>query len=126
MTTLADLVVGDQVLFAFQVTAIDPTNGVSMSLFGPSATLAASGAISPTGVLSGQLANVPSQIPVTKVTGFAPVAVGDVLEDVGGNTYVVRWSTIMPDGTVLWSNRPDAEVKYPSEGYTTVGHVTLQ
>lgn len=125
MTTLADLKPGDQVIFAFEVTAIDPTNGVSMNLYGPSATLAASGAISPTGALTGQLANPANQTPVTRVTGFAPVAVGDVLQGSDGSTFVCMWSEIQIDGSTLWSNSPDAKVKYPGTGFTNVGHVTL-
>lgn len=125
MTTLADLAIGDQVLFAFEVTAIDPTNGVSMNLYGPSASLAASGVISPTGALTGQLANPANQTPVTKVTGFAPIAVGDVLQDGDGNTYVAMWSQIQPDGSTLWAYDAQATVKLPGTGYTNVGHVNL-
>lgn len=123
--TLADIQVGDEFIFVCQCTAIDPTNGMSLSLYGPSSTLAAQGAISPTGVLSGQIADVPSNIPVNVVAGFTPVSVGDVLQDGGGSTFVVMWCQIESDGTVFWSNSPSASVKYPVRGYTKVGHIPI-
>ena len=79
MATLADLVPGDQFLFACSVTAVDQVTGLSLGLYGPGRALAATAVISPAGVMSGQLAAAPDQVPVTIVTGFAPVSVGDVL-----------------------------------------------
>jgi len=125
MATLADLVPGDQFLFACSVTAVDQVTGLSLGLYGPGRALAATAVISPAGVMSGQLAAAPDQVPVTIVTGFAPVSVGDVLENTAGETLVARWSQISPDGTVTWSSSADHRVIYPAAGWSVIGHVTL-
>ena len=96
-----------------------------MSLFGPASALAGSAVIAPSGVMTGQLAAAPAQVPVTLVTGFAPVAVGDVMQnDRTGETLVARWSQIGPDGTVTWASAAGHLVIYPAQGWTRVGHVT--
>lgn len=124
MTTLADLVTGQEFLFIGQVTALDPVAGLTLSLFGPASALAGSAVIAPTGAMSGQLAAAPGQVPVTVVTGFAPVSVGDVLaNNRTGETMVCRWSAIGPDGAVTWSSAPVPQVTYPSAGWTVIGHV---
>jgi len=125
MTTLADLQPGQQFLFACQVTALDPVAGLSLALYGPGRTEAATAVISPQGAMTGQLAAAPDQVPVTVVTGFAPVSVGDVLQNGGGETYVCCWSQISPDGSVTWSASADHKVTYPAAGWTVIGHVTL-
>lgn len=126
MTTLADLTVGQQFLFACQVTSADPVAGTGLALYGPGRTQAATATIAPTGVMSGQLAAPPSQVPVTVVTGFAPVSVGDVLQNnVTGETYVARWSQISADGEAMWASSAAARVIYPAAGWTTVGHVNI-
>jgi hypothetical protein len=126
MTTLADLQPGQQFLFACSVTAVDQVTGISLALYGPGRVQAATAAISPAGVMSGQLAAAPDQVPVTLVTGFAPVSPGDVMENMtSGETYVCRWSQISPDGTVEWSASPDHRVVYTAAGWTLAGHVTL-
>lgn len=123
MTTLADLVVSQEFLFACQVTAVDGVTGISLALFGPGSVQAASAAISPVGVLTGQLSAPANQVPVTVVTGFAPVSVGDLLENqVTGETMVARWSQINPDGTVIWSAAVTHEVTYPATGWLVVAH----
>jgi hypothetical protein len=126
VTALADLTVGTQFLFACQVTATDPTAGLTLALYGPGRTEAATATISPAGVMAGQLAAAPDQVPVTVVTGFAPVSVGDVLESAAsGETAVCRWSQIGADGNVMWSAAVDHKVIYPGTGWTIIGHVTL-
>ena len=126
MTTLADLVTGDEFLFIGQVTALDPVAGLTLSLFGPASALAGSAVIAPTGVMSGQLAAAPGQVPVTVVTGFAPVAVGDVMQnDRTGETMVARWSQIDPNGAVTWASAASHQVVYSGQGWTTIGHVAL-
>ena len=125
MTTLADLTLGQQFLFACSVTAADQVTGISLGLYGPGRVQAAAAVISPAGVMSGQLAAPPDQVPVTLVTGFAPVSVGDVMENAAGETLVARWSQISPDGTVTWSSSADHRVIYPAAGWTNIGHLTL-
>ena len=126
MTTLADLQAGEQFLFACQVTAVDQVAGLSLGLFGPGRVQAASAVISPAGVMSGQLAAPPDQLPVTMVTGFAPVSVGDVMQNsVTGETMVCRYSQINPDGNVIWSASPSRQVIYPAAGWSIIGHVSL-
>lgn len=125
MTTLADLQAGDQFLFIAQVTSID-TAGYHLALYGPGSVQAATAGIDPTGVMSGQLALAANQIPVTVVTGFAPVTVGDVLtSNRTGETMVARSSWIAADGTPMWSNTVDAQVAYSADGWTVIGHVSL-
>ena len=126
MATLADLVPGEQFLFACQVVSVDQVAGLSLGLFGPGRVQAASAVISPAGVMSGQLAAPPDQVPVTMVTGFAPVSVGDVMQsDATGETAVCRWSQIGPDGFVTWSSSPAHQVRYPATGWTRIGFVSL-
>lgn len=126
MTTLADLAAGQQFLFAVQITAVDQGTGISLALYGPGRVQAATATISPAGVMTGQLAAAPDQVPVTVVTGFAPVSVGDVLENgESGETAVCRWSVIQEDGTVLWSSSAGHRVVYPAEGWTVISHVDL-
>lgn len=125
MTTLADLKAGDQFLFIAQVTAID-TAGYHLALFGPGSVQAATAGIDPTGVMSGNLAAPANQIPVTIVTGFAPVTVGDILSsNRTGETMVARASWISPDGTPMWSNTTDSKVAYTATGWTVIGHANL-
>ena len=126
MTTLADLQPGMQFLFACSVTSVDPVAGMGLDLYGPERTIAATAVISPAGVMSGQLAAPPDQVPVTVVTGFAPVSVGDVMEnEATGETAVARWSEISPDGTVTWSSSGAHKVIYPGTGWHLIGHVNL-
>lgn len=125
MITLADVTPGTQFLFACQVTTVD-AQGTALDLYGPGRTLAAVAVIAPTGVMSGQLSAPPDQVPVTVVTGFAPVSVGDVLENQRtGETAVCRWSQISPDGTVQWASAAAHQVIYPAQGWTVIGHADL-
>jgi len=126
MTTLADLTVNDQVLFAFVVTAVDGITGMSVSLYGPGRDPAATAVIAPSGAMTGQLAAPANQVPVTLVTGFAPVSTGDVMQNTAtGETLVAMWSQIGLDGTVTWSSSADHKVVYTASGWNHVGHVTL-
>jgi hypothetical protein len=123
VTTLADLQPGDEFLFACQVTSLDPTAGLGLALYGPGRVEAATAVIAPTGVMTGQLAAAPAQVPVTVITGFAPVTVGDILvNDATGETMLCRWSQIGPDGTVTWAAAPGHQVIYPARGWTVAGH----
>lgn len=125
MTTLADLKSGDQFLFACQVTSLD-ANGLGLALYGPGRVEAATALIAPSGAMSGQLAASSSQVPVTVVTGFVPVSVGDVLSNSeSGETVVCRWSQINPDGAVIWSTSPAHRVIYSASGWVVIGHVQL-
>jgi hypothetical protein len=124
VSTLADLTPGMQFLMACQVVAVDPVNGIALSLFGPASAQAATATISPAGAMTGQLMTAPDQVPVNVITGFAPVAVGDVLENSGtGETAVCRWSQINADGTVAWASSAAHRVVYPGEGWTVIAHV---
>ena len=126
MTTLSEVNVGDQFLFACQVTSKDATTGIGLALYGPGRVEAATATIAPAGTMSGQLAAPPDQVPVNLVTGFAPVSVGDVMENtVTGETSLCRWSQINPDGSVIWSSSPSHRVVYPSAGWSVIGHVNL-
>lgn len=123
MTTLAAVKTGDQFLFVCQVTALDVTAGMGLSLYGPGRALAATATIAPDGAMAGQLAMPPDQIPVNTVTGLAPISVGDVLtRDDSGDTFVCRWAEISEDGLVLWSASASHAVVYPAVGWTIIGH----
>ena len=124
MTTLADLRAGEQFLFVAQVTAVDAA-GYHLALYGPGAVAAATAVIDPAGVMSGSLSEAPGLVPVTKVTGFAPVAAGDVLaSDRTGETMVARAAWITPQGVSMWASTPDAKVAYPAAGWTVISHVS--
>lgn len=126
MTTLAEVKTGDQFLFACQVTSVDATNGIGLSLYGPASIKAADAAIHPDGTMTGNLANTPDQVPINIVTGFVPISVGDVLENQNsGETVVCRWSQINPDGSVIWAASAMRAVVYSSSGWSVVGHVEL-
>lgn len=126
MTTLADIKVNDQFLFVCLATEIDDT-GMSLSLYGPSNILAAVAKINADGSMTGQLAAIPSDIPVTLVTGFVPFTIGDVLEnEVSGETMVCRWSEITDDGNSVWSSSVgNSKVIYSPTGWTVIGHVVI-
>ena len=125
-STLAALAPGDEFLFACQVTSNDPAAGMTLALYGPARQQAGTASISPAGVMSGQLAAALSLVPVTTVTGFAPVGAGDVLQnDQTGETMVCRWAQIAADGAVTWSASASRQVAYPARGWTVIGHVAL-
>jgi hypothetical protein len=94
VTTLADLGAGQAFMFVAQVTAIDGA-GTHLSLFGPASAAGGSALMDPGGVLTGQLTSPADQIPVTVVTQFVTVSVGDVLaSDSTGETMVARSVTL--------------------------------
>lgn len=125
MTVLTDLTYGDQFLFVAQVTAIDGA-GYHLALYGPGSVQAATALIAGDGTMSGNLTGSPTTTPVTLVTGFAPVAVGDVLSsDRTGETLVARAAWITTSGQSMWANTPDAKVPYPADGWTVIAHVTI-
>ena len=125
MTTLADLQTGDQFLFACEVTSI-VSGTVNLALYGPGSVQAATASIAPNGVMSGNLAAPPNQIPVFIVTGFAPFSVNDVVQNnTSGETMVVRWSGIDPDGIAIWSASADHRVTYAGSGWTQIGTASL-
>jgi hypothetical protein len=123
VTTLAAVKPGDQFLFVCQVTALDATTGIGLSLYGPGRDLAATATIGPDGAMAGQLAMTPDQISVNTITGYTPISAGDVLtRDGSGDTFVCRWAQISEDGSVLWSASPNHAVVYPAAGWTIIGH----
>jgi hypothetical protein len=125
MTVLTDLQTGEQFLFVAQVAAID-AGGYHLALFGPGSVQAASAVIDPTGAMTGTLSAPPDQVPITVVTGFAPITVGDVLSsDRTGETMVARSVWLTNQGVPMWANTPEATVPYPAAGWTVIGHVTL-
>jgi hypothetical protein len=125
MTTLADLTPGQAFMFVAEVTAIDGA-GTHLSLFGPASAAGGSALMAPGGALSGQLTTAPAQIPVTVVTQFAAVSVGDVLSNnASGETVVVRAVAVTADGSYQWSSSPSGGVVYKTAGWTVVGHVSL-
>jgi hypothetical protein len=125
MTTLADLAAGAQFLFVATVPAVDDA-GVHLDLFGPAAVAAGTAVIGPDGTLAGALALPAGQVPVTVITGMAPVSVGDVLERAAtGETAVCRWSRVGADGTVTWASASSGQVVYPAAGWAVIGHVDL-
>lgn len=126
MTTLADVRRGDVFLAGVRCTAADQVAGLTVGLYGPHRDKMADGQIAPDGTITGQLAAAPGLIPVQLVTGFAPVSVGDVLENAQtGETAVVRYSRIAPDGTVTWSSSAAHRVIYPAAGWAVIGHADL-
>jgi hypothetical protein len=126
MTTLADVRKGDVFLAGIRCTTADQVAGLTVALYGPDRAKMADGQITPDGTITGTLAAAANLIPVQLVTGFAPVSVGDVLENQqSGETAVCRWSQIRADGSVAWSSSAAARVKYPAAGWTVVGHVDL-
>jgi hypothetical protein len=125
MTALSDLKAGQAFIFVAQVTAIDVA-GTHLSLFGPAEAAGGTALMDASGVLTGNLTAAPSQIPVTVVTQFAQVSVGDVLSsNATGETMVVRAVTVQPDGTYLWSPAPSGGVVYKTGGWTVIAHVNL-
>jgi hypothetical protein len=125
VTVLTDLGAGDQFLFVAQITTIDQA-GYHLTLYGPGSVAAAAAVIGADGAMTGSLAEAPGLVPVTKVTGFAPVTAGDILtSDRTGETMVARAVWITPAGVPMWSNTPDAKVVYPATGWTQIGHVDL-
>jgi hypothetical protein len=125
VTTLADVRRGDVFLLGARCSAADPVAGLTLGLYGPHRDKMADAQITPAGVITGQLAAAPALIPVQLATGFAPVSVGDVLQNDAGETVVCQWTRIGPDGTVLWSSSAGHHVVYPAAGWTVVGHVDL-
>ena len=125
MTALSDLKPGDEFLFVGNVIAID-AQGYHLGLFGPASFQAAVATIDATGVLAGNLNTSPDQIPITIVTGFTPVSVGDVLtSNRTGETMVARAAWITGDGESMWANTTDAKVSYSAAGWSVIGHVDL-
>jgi hypothetical protein len=125
VTTLADLKAGQAFMFVAQVTAIDQA-GVHLSLFGPASAAGGSALMDPAGVLTGNLTSPAAQIPVTVVTQYAAVSVGDVLANDGsGETMVARAVTVQSDGSYQWSPSPAGGVVYRTAGWTIIGRVSL-
>jgi len=127
MTSLLDIRRGDQFLMALRCADRDAVTGLTFNLF--SANRAPIGAlvIAPAGTFTGQLATTPDQVPVTLVTGFTPLQVGDVLQRVGtGETMVARRVSINLDGSVHWSSSTaDGGSTYSADGWQVIGHVVL-
>jgi hypothetical protein len=123
VTTLADVRRGDVFLVGARCTAADPVAGLTLGLYGPHRDKMADVQITPAGAVTGTLAAAPALIPVQLVTGFAPVSVGDVLQNDAGETVVCQWTRIGPDGTVLWSSSAGHYVVYPAAGWTVIAHI---
>jgi hypothetical protein len=125
MTALADLKAGQAFMFVAQVTLIDAA-GTHLSLFGPASAAGGTALMDGNGVLTGQLTSPAAQIPVTVVTQFETVSVGDVLVNaVTGETMVARAVTVKPDGSYQWSPSASGGVVYTTSGWTVIGHVAL-
>jgi hypothetical protein len=125
MTTLADLQAGSQFLFVAVIASIDQ-DGYHLDLFGPAASPAGTAVIGPDGTMTGALTVAAAQVPVTVITGQAPVAVGDVLESrATRETLVCRWQEVSADGTVTWAAASSGQVVYPAQGWAVIGHVDL-
>lgn len=125
MTTLADVRRGDVFLAGARCTAADQVAGLTLGLYGPHRDKMADVQITPAGAVTGALAAAPGLIAVQLVTGFAPVSVGDVLQNDAGETVVCQWTRIGPDGSVLWSSSAGHHVAYPAAGWTVVAHIDL-
>lgn len=125
MTTLADVRRGDVFLAGLRCTAADQVAGLTLGLYGPHRDKMADVQITPAGAVTGTLAAAPALIAVQLVTGFAPVSVGDVMQNDAGETVVCQWTRISADGAVLWSSSAGRHVVYPAAGWQIVGHVDL-
>lgn len=126
MAALADVRKGDVFLVGIRCTGAAVDTGLAVNLYGPGRNQMATGQIAPDGTITGSLATTPDQIPVQLVTGFAPIDVGDVMENENtGETLVCRWSEIRPNGSVLWSASASRKVIYRASGWTVVGHLDL-
>lgn len=126
MTALSDVRRGDQFLLAFRCTAVNSTDGLSLNVFSVNRAQAAQEVISPAGLITGQLAKPPDQIPVSLVTTFASVAIGDILSNLDtGETMVCRFAQMKGDGSVQWSSSPNGSVIYSTDGWSVIGHVDL-
>ena len=125
MTTLADVRRGDVFLAGFRCSAADQQAGLTLGLYGPGRDKMADAQIAPDGTVTGTLAAAPALIPAQLATGFAPVSVGDVLQNGAGETLVCQWTRIGGDGTVLWFASAAHHVVYPAAGWTVAGHVDL-
>lgn len=125
MTTLADVKAGQEILFCGQVTAVD--TAYRLALYGPGAVSAGTVAIDTgTGAITGALAHPAAQVPVTVVSGFAPVTVNDVLSsEQSGETMVARASWVSPDGRCMWSPSPSRTVAYTAEGWSKIGTAVI-
>jgi hypothetical protein len=126
MPTLADIRRGDVFLAGARCTAADQVAGLTLGLYGPHRDKMADVQVTPAGAVTGQLAAAPALIPVQLVTGLTPLSAGDVMENgQTGETAVVRYSQIRPDGTVVWSSAVTPRVVYPAAGWTVIGHADL-
>ena len=122
MTTLADLPVGSVFAFATRITARD-AGGMTLDLLSQDDTVRATITADPAGVITGQLAVAPDQIPIEAVT--QPLAVGAVVtRDGTGETMVVRAVWLGPRG-FQWSNTLDRAAVYDTSGWTVAGSATL-
>ena len=128
MTTLADVRKGDVFLIGVRCTAANAQTGLTVGLYGPHRAKMADGQIAPDGTITGTLTTTPDQIPVQIVTGFAPIDIGDVLENgVTGETLVCRWSQINIDGSVVWAASTAANGSiYPAKGWNVIDHIDIQ
>ena len=128
MTTLADLGAGDAFVLLARVAALDPVAGMTLTFFGPDRSPQGQMAISPAGVLTGQLANAAAQTPVQLARQFRAIGIGTVLVSrTTGETSVVRQVHLQPDGTFQWASSMQAGAPfYTVDDWQAVGTVTLQ
>jgi hypothetical protein len=127
MTTLLDVRRGDQFLMALRCTDRDATVGLTFNMFSANRAPVGALVIAPAGTFTGQLASTPDQVPVTLVTGFTPLQVGDVLQRDGtGETAVVRRVSLNLDGSIQWSSSvTGGGSTYTAGGWQVIGHVVL-
>lgn len=127
MTTLGDILAGEAFVIIARVTGRGPA-GITASLFTASATPAGQFTIAAAdGTITGQITAVPpASTPVTKVTRWTVVAVGDILQrDQTGETMVARAVDVAADGTFVWYASTARRAGYTVEGWTRIGHTDL-
>jgi hypothetical protein len=126
MTVLSDVRRGDQFLLAYRCTDRDATTGLTFNVYSAARTRFGQMIMSPAGVITGQLDTTPDQLPVSLVTGFSQVALGDVMSrHETGETMVCRWVNMKLDGTVQWSASPSGQVVYGADGWSIIAHVDI-
>lgn len=126
MTTLADLSVGNVIIVAGMVAALDQSAGMTLALLGPAAARQGSLVISPAGAFSGNLAQAWNATTVQPVQGLSAVSPGTIMvNNRTGETMVARQVQLKPDGTYQWSASLAGDVWYTTAEWRTAGTATV-